>query len=78
MSKEIVLYKETIKDMATVLKVTLEDIPVATDKVTITLYSPDPFDPTYQTGELVAIPSPSRVLPPASSAAAVRQLAPAE
>ncbi|MEZ4518083.1 MAG: hypothetical protein R3C44_15110 [Chloroflexota bacterium] len=32
------------------INVTLEDIPVATDEVTITYYSPGPFDPTYQTG----------------------------
>ena len=49
-SQEIVMYKENIKDMASVLKVTLEDIPVKTEEVTITLFSPAPFDPTYQTG----------------------------
>lgn len=48
-SEEVVLYAETIRDMASVLEVTLEELPIATDEVTITIYSPGPFDPTYNT-----------------------------
>lgn len=49
-SQEIVLYKETIRDMASVLNVTLQSIPTGTDELTITLFSPGPFDAKYGTG----------------------------
>jgi hypothetical protein len=47
--QEIVLYKENIRDMASVLKLTLEDIPVNTQELMITLYSPGQNDPIYGT-----------------------------
>ncbi|MEZ4518086.1 MAG: hypothetical protein R3C44_15125 [Chloroflexota bacterium] len=49
-SEELVLYKEQIKDMASVVNFTLENIPVGTDQVTVTYYSPGPNDPAYNTG----------------------------
>jgi hypothetical protein len=47
---QTVMYKENIRDMASVVKLTLEDVPAGTDEVTITLHSPGAFDPTYGTG----------------------------
>jgi hypothetical protein len=47
---EEVMVKENIRDMASVLNITLQDIPVNTQELKITLFSPQPFDPIYQTG----------------------------
>jgi hypothetical protein len=49
-SQEVVLYKDNIRDMASVLKVTLQDIPTGTSEATITVYSPGPFNSRYNTG----------------------------